>query len=193
VLKNGRDFDAGSGAREAVPALFSPFQGEKRAGTASPPLAAVECGRSAAWSMLETIRKAWGWIGLNPAEVVATNSFGNVIPRATDGAYWRICPEEWSCERVARDAGEFAALWGDEEFRRDWEMTRLVELARQQLGPLPEGRCYCLKLPAVIGGGYEATNLGTIALDELIAFSGDMAEQIKDVPDGGQLDIKIVP
>jgi hypothetical protein len=72
-------------------------------------------------------------------------------------------------------------------------MARLVELARQKLGPLPQGRCYCLKLPAILGGSYEATNLGTISLDELISFSGDMAEQIKDVPDGGPVDIKVVP
>jgi hypothetical protein len=143
--------------------------------------------------MLDTIRKAWGWIGLEPAEVVATNSFGNLIVRTADGAYWRICPEELSCQQVARNADEFATLSDEIEFRTDWEMLRLVELARQRLGPLPEGRCYCLKLPAVIGGNYDATNLGTISLIELISFSGDMAEQIKNVPDGGQFQIKVVP
>jgi hypothetical protein len=143
--------------------------------------------------MLDTIRDAWKWIGLDPAEVVAENAFGNLIVRATDGAYWRICPEELSCEQVARDAGEFAALSGGEEFRTDWEMARLVEQARQKLGPLSPGRCYCLKLPAVIGGTYDAANMGTISRAELISFAGDMAEQIKDVPDGGQIKIRIVP
>jgi hypothetical protein len=143
--------------------------------------------------MIDTIRKAWGWIGLDAAEVVATNSFGNLIVRATDGAYWRICPEELSCERIAHNADEFKALSSEDEFRMDWKMSRLVELARQKLGPLPDGRCYCLKLPAVIGGSYEATNMGTVSLKELISFSGDMAEQIKDVPDSGQIQIKIVP
>jgi hypothetical protein len=142
--------------------------------------------------MLDTIRNAWGWIGLDPAAVVATNAFGNLIVCATDGAHWRICPEEWSCELIARSAAEFAALSSDDEFRTDWEMAPLVELARQQLGPLPDGRCYCLKLPAVIGGRYEAANLGIIALVELISFAGDMAQQIKDVPDGDQIEIKIV-
>lgn len=143
--------------------------------------------------MLDTIRKAWGWTGLDPTEVVAVNAFGNLIVRASDGTYWRICPEEWSCEQVARSAEEFTALTNKEEFQTDWEMVRLVELARQKLGPLSEGRCYCLKLPAVIGGRYEAANLGTITLGELISFSGDMAQQIKDVPDGGQVEIEIVP
>jgi hypothetical protein len=143
--------------------------------------------------MLDTIRNAWGWIGLDPAEVVTTNLFGNVIVRATDGAYWRICPEEWLCEQVASNAEEFATLSSEEEFRIDWEMEPLVELARQSLGPLPDGRCYCLKVPAVLGGSYEAANVGTISLTELLSFAGDMAEQIKDVPDGVQIQIEMVP
>jgi hypothetical protein len=142
--------------------------------------------------MLDTIRKAWGWMGLDPAEVVATNSFGNVIVRATDGAYWRICPEEWSCKQFALNADEFTAVSGEEDFRTDWEMARLVELARLKLGPLHKGECYCLKVPAVFGGSYEVTNMGTISLRELISFAGDMAEQIKDVPDGGELKIEVV-
>jgi len=142
--------------------------------------------------MLEAIRKSWGWIGLEPAQVVVVNSFGNVIVRAVDGAYWRICPEEWSCEQIAQNADDFAVLSREEEFQLDWQMTRLVELAKENLGPLPDGRCYCLKLPALIGGTYEATNLGTISLEELISFSGHMAEQIKELPDGGQIQLEIV-
>jgi len=142
--------------------------------------------------MLEVIREAWGWIGLEPVEVVATNSFGNLIVRAADGIYWRICPEELSCVPIARDADALAALLSEDEFQSDWEMSRLVELANQTLGPLLKDRCYCLKLPAVIGGSYEAANLGTITLRELISFSGDLAEQVKDVPDGDYIQIEIV-
>jgi hypothetical protein len=139
---------------------------------------------------VELVRKAWGWTGLDPADVLAVSLFGNLIVLDKAGVYWRICPEEWSCERIACNAAEFAALTGDEEFQIDWEMAPLIELARNKLGPLSEGYVYCLKRPAVIGGKYEATNLGTITLNELISFSGDMAEQIKDVPDGGYIEIK---
>jgi hypothetical protein len=96
-----------------------------------------------------------------------------------------------SCEKVARNADDFAALLRDEEFRTDWEMARLVRGASQKLGPLADGRCYCFKLPTVIGGNYEPANMGTISLSELISFSGDMAEQIKDIPDGGQIEINL--
>lgn len=142
-------------------------------------------------SLLATTRKAWGWIGLDPAEIVTRNAFGNLIVRAADGAYWRICPEEWSCTKVARNAREFEALTGDEEFQLDWEMARLVGLARRKLGQLGSGQCYCLKRPGLIGGSYKPANFGTISLKELIAFSGCMAEQIRDVPDGAEIQIEI--
>jgi hypothetical protein len=140
----------------------------------------------------DTISAAWGWSGLVPVEIVTVNDYGNVILLAKDGSYWRICPEEWSCEQIANDQNGIAALSRDDDFQLDWRMDRLVELAHENLGPLTEGRCYCLKLPAIIGGKYEADNIGTISLEELIAYSGNMAERIQDVPDGGRIQIELV-
>src|SRR5438477_10751129 len=111
--------------------------------------------------MLDVIRESWGWSGLEPAAEMATNSFGNVIVRAADGAFWRICPEELACSCIAGDAREFATLWASDEFQLDWQMTRLAEIARATLGPTADDRCYCLKLPAVLGGADEAANFGT--------------------------------
>jgi hypothetical protein len=79
--------------------------------------------------MLNTIRESWGWTGLDAAEVVVTNDFGNVIVRAADGALWRICPEELSCKVIARDEAEYEAITASKDFRLDWEMARLVAVA----------------------------------------------------------------
>ncbi len=146
--------------------------------------------RYTATTVLTTIRESWGWTGLEPAAITATNAFCNVIVRAENGAYWRICPEELTCEIVARDEVDFDALWANKDFQVDWQMTRLVELAQATLGPVVEDRCYCLKLPAVLGGTYGVANFSTITRRELIAFTGDAAEQIKDVPDGGSVKIE---
>jgi hypothetical protein len=134
--------------------------------------------------MLTTIRQAWGWTGLEPVAVTAINAFGNVIVRAADGTFWRICPEDLSCVVVARDAAEYETLWASDGFQLDWQVTRLVGVAKAALGSVDQGRCYCLKIPAVFGGPYDGANFGTIGHCELIAFSGDVAQQVKDVPDG---------
>ena len=142
--------------------------------------------------LIRVIREAWSWIGIDPDEVVAENDFGNLIVRSTDGRYWRICPEELSCDVIAESRPHLDAINETRDFRRDWWMKSMVDEAVGLLGPLGEGRKYCLKMPAVLGGAYEASNLGTVPLDELISFSGDMARQIKDLPDGAQIKIKVV-
>ena len=142
---------------------------------------------------METIRDAWGWTGLDPVEVLYANPFGNLIVKAVDGAYWRICPESLTCGKIANDAGTFVKVWNNKEFRFDWEMSNLVAIAEKKFGVLKPGRSYCFKLSPVVGGSYDAANIGEISLEELISFSGNFAEQIKDVPDGGQIKIRIIP
>jgi len=70
-------------------------------------------------------------------------------------------------------------------------MKNLVTQAKELLGPLIEGRKYCLKIPGVLGGEYGGSNLATVPLVELVRFSGDVAKQIKDQPNGAQVQFKI--
>lgn len=119
------------------------------------------------------------------------NEFGNVIFTDEDGTYWHICPEELSCEIIAADGEAFARLQTTDAFATDWATRELVERARAALGTPEAERCYCLKIPAILGGGYDLANIGTIDGRELIAFAGDVARQIKDCPDGAQVRLKI--
>ena len=100
--------------------------------------------------------------------IVAQNKFCNVIVRAADGAFWRLCPEDLSCQVVARDDAEFQRLWNSDEFQFDWQMTRLAQIAEARLGPVGDDRCYCLKIPAPLGGAYDESNFGTISRQELL-------------------------
>jgi hypothetical protein len=119
------------------------------------------------------------------------NEFGNVIFTDEDGQYWRICPEELSCEVVAINGEDFARLQNTGEFLKDWAMRELVERARSMLGMPADERCYCLKIPATLGGAYTLANVGTISRAELISFSGHTAKQIDDLPDGAQIRLRI--
>jgi hypothetical protein len=139
--------------------------------------------------MLDIINDAWSWIGLDATDLIASNLFGNVIVRDRHGRFWRICPEELTCEVIAANDQEYSKLWTDDEFQTDWTMGVFLEQAVAKFGPLPPDRCYCLKLPAVLGGEYSTENLGTISRNELISFAGDIAEQIKDVPEGGKVEL----
>jgi hypothetical protein len=143
-------------------------------------------------SLLDEIRTWWGWIGIDPVEVVGDNDFGNLVIKDADGSYWRLSPEECECKKVAANREELDALSRDQQFLADWYMSRLADEARSRFGELAEGRKYCLKIPGVLGGEYRGENLATAPLVDLVRMSGDVAKQIRDLPDGAKVRFKFV-
>ncbi|QCO68445.1 DUF1851 domain-containing protein [Luteimonas yindakuii] len=137
--------------------------------------------------LLSVIERSWGWTGLRPTAVVGDNPFGNLIVKDQTERYWRICPEDLFCAVVAASRPELDALSRSQEFLHDWYMATLVGQAEQGLGPLRPGYRYCLKIPATLGGQYGGDNLATLPLLELIAASGHIAQQIRELPDGAQV------
>jgi len=142
--------------------------------------------------MIAEIKESWGWVGIDPVEIVGENDFGNLIVKDVRGMYWRLCPEDLYCRVVANDRAELDALSKNQEFLSDWYMSAIVEQAKEKLGPLQDGRKYCLKLPGVMGGEYGGENLATVAINEQIRFSGDLARQIRDLPEGAQVRLNVV-
>ncbi len=143
-------------------------------------------------NLIAEIRNSWGWAGIEPIEVVGDNDFGNLIVRDVNGRYWRICPEDVYCEVIAQDENQLNSLSKNQEFLTDWHMSALVEQAKQSAGSLQKGRKYCLAIPSVLGGKYEASNIKTAPLAEIISLSGDIAKQIQNLPDGAEIRLNVV-
>ena len=143
-------------------------------------------------NIIDEIRESWGWTGLDPVEVVGENDFGNLIVKDSGGQYWRMTPEDCTCQVLAGNRQELDALSTNQAFLHGWYMRALVELARENCGPLPEGKKYCLKIPGHLGGEYGADNLSTIPLVELVRISGEIAQQTKNLPDGAKAELKVV-
>jgi len=143
-------------------------------------------------SLLKKINTHWGWSGLKGTEIVARNAFGNILVIGQNGTYWRICPEELTCEVVAKNPLEFFILNENEAFQADWEMSDLVDVARLSLGDLKKDWVYSLVIPGVLDGPYESSNIRSVSLEELIEFSGDWALAIKDLPDGEQIRLRVI-
>lgn len=141
--------------------------------------------------ILTAIKLSWAWVGIRPRKLHWINKFGNIILQDESGCYWLLRPEELSCEIIARSEEKIAKLWKDADFILDWEMGALAEIAEEKFGENDTDRCFYFVTPPVLGGSYHAENIQSLPLLELIAFSGDMAEQIKDLPDGSQIKIVI--
>tara|TARA_R110001592_G_scaffold361526_1_gene672382 strand:+ start:626 stop:1075 length:450 start_codon:yes stop_codon:yes gene_type:complete len=144
-------------------------------------------------SILKEIEEAWGWVGIKPQEVVIENEFGNLIVKDFDDKFWRICPEDVYCEVVAESIEEYNTLIKNEEFLEDWFMSAMVTEAEQNLGVLEPGYKYHMVIPGVLGGEYGGKNVKVAPLIELIKFSGDLGKQIEELPEGAQIQLKVVP
>lgn len=142
-------------------------------------------------SLIDEIRRSWGWTGLEPVEVVGENDFGNLMIKDVNGAYWRLCPEDCYCKLVASNRAELDVLSMNHSFLEDWYMRALVEYAQAKCGPLTEGRKYCLKIPGLLGGEYGGENIATAPLKEIIGMAGSIAEQTKDLPDGATVKLTV--
>ncbi len=137
--------------------------------------------------MVDKINEFWKWMGVTAESIAATNEFGNIVFISDKGQYWRICPEELQCEMIAPNDVIWEDVKEEQQFKKSWEMTEIVEAAKNTLGELNEGEKYCLKLPLILGGLFEERNFGKISQEALIRFSGEMAFQIKDMPDGEKI------
>jgi Domain of unknown function (DUF1851) len=137
--------------------------------------------------LVSELANAWGWTGIRPVEVVGENDFGNLIVKDETARYWRINPEDLTCEVVAMNRDELDVLSRDQDFPHGWYAVKIVEAAKAALGPLPAGRKYCFKVPPVLGGAYEPHNFAVMDLRQLIGSSGVIAQQISGLPDGSKV------
>lgn len=144
-------------------------------------------------NILKEIKDSWGWIGIQPQEVVLENEFGNLIVKDFEGKFWRICPEDVYCEVVAESIEEYNVLIKNEEFLEDWFMSAMVVEAEKNLCVLESGYKYHMVIPGVLGGTYGGANVKVAPLVEIIRFSGDVGKQIEELPEGAQVQLKVVP
>jgi len=143
-------------------------------------------------SIIQSITDSWSWVGIEPDEIVAENEFGNLIVKDTFQKYWRLCPEDVYCEVIAQNSAELDELSKSQDFLEDWYMETLVQQAKEKLGELSGSHKYCLVIPSVLGGAYELSNIKTAPLKEIIMFSGNVAKQIQDLPDGAEINLDVV-
>lgn len=99
-------------------------------------------------------------------------------------------PETGEVEILARDlAGWAAVLLGDYEYLTGQPLAHAWQLRH---GPIREGERLLPKMPFVTGGEYEVENLYSANAVEGMKVRGDLAVQIRDLPDGTKIRYRLV-
>jgi len=143
-------------------------------------------------SIIEEVKEAWGWVGIEPTEIITENEFGNLILKDAENKFWRLCPEDVYCEVIANSIEAYNELITTPEFLNDWNMLVMVEEAIKKLGALKEGYKFYLVIPGILNGEYTGMNMKTAPFIEIIRWSGALGKQIKDLPDGAEVKLKVL-
>ena len=71
-------------------------------------------------------------------------------------------------------------------------MIPLVDSAVSEGMILGAGQCYSFKVAPCLGGAYEIENVCVTDLEVHLSFAADIMRQIKDLPNGTKIRIKVV-
>lgn len=134
------------------------------------------------------------WLSFLPDafDVWLMNKFGDLFLVATDGTILFFDVTGWTIEKVAENKDEFFELIYQGNNANYWLMIPLVDKMIAAGITLTDGRCYCFKIPTTLGGEYSVENAATISIEEHYSVNAYFYEQIKDLPDGAKVKLKVI-
>jgi enolase len=139
---------------------------------------------------LQALQAGWGWTGVDFAGILAASPMGHCIVADTGDVLHYLDPDMGTLTRVG-DEGEMAAWLEQPENTVVWLADRLVAAARERLGPATGDEVYSLGLDAMAAGDYAHENLVKVPLAQLLLHSGDLARQLRDMPEGAGFTLRI--
>lgn len=137
--------------------------------------------------------KGWAWLLPPELTVWMANRYGDLFLIFEDGAVHLLDTGSGSLRRLADSREEFADRMDQDDNANQWLMIPLVDRLVAAGMHLSTGRCYGFRTPPVLGGPYTVENTAIISTEEHLRFCGSLHEQIRDIPDGGKVILRVQP
>ena len=129
---------------------------------------------------------SWQWMGLEGLDPWFSTAFGDVFLLGDDGVYWLdICAGELT--RPFQSAEEAKRVLATDDGLDEYLLAGLA-FAAEEAGLSASGNDILdFKIPPVLGGEFEVTNLAVTDFEVAVNLAGQLHEQIKDLPDGAEI------
>lgn len=148
---------------------------------------------------------SWAWLLDEEMEVQPwlMNRFGDLFFVDEVGVVLWLNITDGELTEVATNADEFFELLeNDDETESeddedlgsdadDWFLFGMVDEAVEAGMNLQPGQCYGFKVPPVLGGEYESSNIYVSSVEEYWSFCGNVHAQIDGLPDGTEIEIDL--
>ena len=95
-------------------------------------------------------------------------------------------------EKLAASRDDFSRLIDEGDNSNQWLAIPLVDDLVASGLCLQPGQCYGFKVPPILGGQYEVENCGVLSIPDYLGAYGSIHDQLRDVPDGSQVVLKVV-
>lgn len=119
----------------------------------------------------------------------AADAFGGQFCVVGD-AVERMDPETGLREYLAASLEDWAGVILDDfEAQTGWPLMRDWQIRH---GPLPRGKRLVPATPFVLGGSFAVENLRAVGSLEAMQFYADLATQLREVPDGSRVKLRLV-
>jgi hypothetical protein len=136
---------------------------------------------------LQVIAKDWQWLmELDRFKLLAISPFGDLLLQDETGKISLLDINAGELEETVGEEADPAQLFPiafDDHIAKSYREAGLV---------LSPGKCYGYKRPGVAGGSIEPANVYVATLPEYVSFMGDFHHQIKDIPDGTNVTLKVI-
>ncbi len=122
--------------------------------------------------------------------VVSISVLGDIFLLGNNDAVYWLQTDSGDLTKVADTLEQYEQFLNDEEKVDNWYLPSLVEKLLAVGKTLKENEVYSYKKPPIIGGEYSVENIEPTDMSVHFAFSGQICEQIANLPDGTKVNIK---
>lgn len=139
---------------------------------------------------IDDILSCWQWRLGDIKAVVIISLLGDLFLLGQDNAVYWLQTDSGDLTKIADSPEQYQQFLTDEDKVNDWFLPVLVEQLITAGKTLKDNEVYSYKKLPVIGGEYTIDNIEPTDMSIHFAFSGQICEQIKDLPDGTKINIK---
>ena len=137
------------------------------------------------------VLRDWAWLLPERLKVWIMNRFGDLFLVFEDGSIQMLDVGAGTLERLADNREDFCKKIDDENNANDWLMIPLIDQLVAAGLTLKEGQCYGYCISPILGGGYTVENSFVLSIIGHYGVNASIHQQLKDVPDGTQVEICI--
>jgi hypothetical protein len=133
----------------------------------------------------------WSWLLPEVLTPWIVNQLGDIVLVREDGTVSFFDVGGGRVEQIANSREDFITKIDVSNNANDWLAIPLVDgLVKAGLS-LRQQTVYGFKIPPLLGGKYELENFEVTDISVHYGFLGDLYGQMKDVPDGARVRVKI--